>query len=246
MNINYSAPVPKGFTDDQVVTLPVNATTSFAALFLPQFFGFPAPYTPEAKTFDYAAQKLVIIGAGSNVGKIAIQFAKTVGIGQIVAVASLSGESVLRELGATHVVDRHSSTIVQDIRTACGGPESVTQIYDCVNWTHELAVETISSKKKGKILALHPIANALELVEKEGKGNVEAKFVSGLNDTVKEVAGEYWELLGKWVQEGRVRIPKYRTIEGLDVVGVDECLDSYRDGSPVTQAVVHPNGKVGE
>jgi NADPH2:quinone reductase len=119
LETNTSAVVPDGFTDDQMVTLPINANTSFAALFHPNWLGFPPPFSPEAKNFDYAAQSIVIIGAGSNCGKLAIQFARLAGIGVIIAVASLSGEKLLRELGATHVVDRNSKSVVADYLWWC-------------------------------------------------------------------------------------------------------------------------------
>jgi NADPH2:quinone reductase len=69
------------------------------------------------------------------VGKFGVQWAKVAGIGTITAVASLSHEEDLKGMGATHVIDRHSATIVQDIQTIAGDKDALTHIYDCVNWT---------------------------------------------------------------------------------------------------------------
>lgn len=55
---------------------------------------------------------------------------------------------------------------------------------------------------------------------------------------------KYWESLESWLREGKIRIPEYRTVEGLDVVRANEALDSYRDGKPVVQAIFHPHGVV--
>ena len=118
----------------------MNAITSFAALFHPEWFAFPAPLSPEAGTFNFASQKIVIIGAGSNVGKFGIQWAKVAGIGTIIAVASLSHEEELKDMGATHVIDRHASSLVPDIQKIAGGKDAVTHIYDCVNWTVSVLV----------------------------------------------------------------------------------------------------------
>ena len=68
-------------------------------------------------------------------GKFGVQWAKVAGIGTVIAVASLSHEKELKDMGATHVIDRHSSSIVQDIQEIAGGKDAVTHIYDCVNWT---------------------------------------------------------------------------------------------------------------
>lgn len=100
------AKVPDGFTDDQVVTLPINAVTSFMAFFYTEFgFNFPAPWTEEGSTFDFSSESVVIIAAGSNVGKLGVQFAKLAGVGKIICVAGLSNTDELKNYGATHFID---------------------------------------------------------------------------------------------------------------------------------------------
>jgi NADPH:quinone reductase len=239
-----SARVPEGFRDDQAATLPVNAGTSFSALFHPNWFNLPPPFSPEAKTFDYASQSLVVIGGGSQVGKLTLQFARNVRIGKIIAIASISNEKELKSLGATHVVDRHSSIIVNEVHAIAGGPDSVTRVYDCVSWTYELAAELVSSTLPSKVLTLHVPDNAIELLKKFGKDKAEAIFVIGDRANWKEHAEQFWGQLENWLKEGKILIPKYRTIEGLDEKLVNEALDSYRDGQAVVQAVVHPQGIV--
>jgi NADPH2:quinone reductase len=218
--------------------------TSFAALFHPDYLGFPAPQSEEAKTFDFASQTIVIVGAGSNVGKFGVQWAKVAGLGKIIVVASITHEQDLKAMGATHVVDRHSVEIVKEIQTIAGGKDSVTHIYDCVNWTYELATEMVSSTLPSRILALHEAQSAVELLEKMGKNNVKAEIVLGSRVNLMSIADMFWPYVGQWLKEGKIQIPKFRTIEGLDEAAVNEALDSYRDGKPVTQAIVHPWGKV--
>jgi NADPH2:quinone reductase len=108
LSLSASAPIPHGFTADQTATFPVNAVASFEALFHPAHgFGFPAPLPAPDPHFDYAAQSIVVIGGGSNVGKLGIQFARLVGVGKIIAVAAERNAAALRALGVTHVVNRH-------------------------------------------------------------------------------------------------------------------------------------------
>lgn len=243
--LDISALAPAGLTDDQMATLPINAGTSFSGLFHPKWLDFPPPFSVDAKSFDYSTQKLVILGAGTQCGRLAIQFAKIAGIGTIIAVASISGEPELKDLGATHVIDRHSSKIVQEVQAAAGGNEEVTYVYDCANWTFELAADIVATGVPSRITVLHHSETALELLEKRGKNLAKFSLVNGSRWNLEgEVNKKYWESLGKWVQEGKIRIPKYRVIEGLDPKRVNEALDSYRDGKPVVQAVVHPNGVV--
>jgi NADPH2:quinone reductase len=92
--------------------------TAFAALFGRGNLAIPFPGRNENKDFDYAAQTLVIIGGGSNVGRLTVQFAKMVGIGRIIAIASIRGEEELKKLGATHVIDRYSKDIPSEVYAA--------------------------------------------------------------------------------------------------------------------------------
>jgi NADPH2:quinone reductase len=244
MRPDFSGPVPSGFTDDQFATLPVNATTSFTALFHPEWLGLvpPFPSFEQESKPNYEQESLVVIGAGSNVGKLAVQFARIRGIGKIIAVASASRTSELKGLGATHVIDRHSSAIVEEVQAITGGPESATRVYDCVSWTYELAAAIVPQTRPSFILTLHPPQNAVEELTKLGKQNCVAKVVTGSQNNFEgsPVGDLFWDTLGTWVQEGKIKIQNYRTIQGLDEKRVNEALDSYRDGSPVVQAIVNP------
>lgn len=244
---NFSAAVPEGFTDDKMATLPVNATTSFAALFHGNWFGFPPPFPlldERAKTFKYEEKKIVIIGAGSNVGKLGIQFAALAGVGTIIAVASPAGEEELRSMGATHVIDRHSSSIVQQVHEIVGGEEGVEYVYDSANFEYELATSLVPKGKESFIAVLHVADDAVERLKAKGKELCTARVVTGImNNWVGNPVGDmFWESLGKWVSEGKVRIPGFRVIEGLDVEKVEEALAGYREGKPAN-VIVHPHGK---
>jgi len=73
-----------------MVTFPVNATTSFAALFDVKGFGFLHSSIPNFQSGVRAKETTVlVIGGGSAVGKLAIQYAKLAGIGTVIAIASV-------------------------------------------------------------------------------------------------------------------------------------------------------------
>lgn len=187
----------------------------------------------------------MIIGAGTNCGRLAIQFAKSVGIGLIVVTASLSNEKELLALGATHVVDRHllEPELLAQVWAAVGGQEEIIKVLDCANWTFEVASSLVAKEKTSFIATLHQVRSGPELLVQKGKGKAEMKVLGVAVNNWGDEDTEFWSWLGKEVTEGRVRIPKFRVIEGLDVGRVNEALDSYRDGSPVVQAVVRPGGK---
>jgi NADPH2:quinone reductase len=241
-----SAKIPTGLTPAQAATFPVNAVTSFEALFHPtNGFGLPAPLPAPDAGFDYATQSILIIGGGSNVGKLGIQFARLVGVGRVVVVASVENAALLKELGATHVVDRHlgAAGVVAAVH-AITGREGVTHVYDCVSWEYSLAVELVSRTRPSVILTLHPAESAAELVKEKGlEGTVKVGFVVGNSSFLAPLTEEFWKALPGWIEAGNLAVPEYRVVEGLDLKAVEEGLDSYKDGSPVTPFVVRVAGE---
>ncbi|KAF8849270.1 hypothetical protein BDZ45DRAFT_752972 [Acephala macrosclerotiorum] len=174
--------VPDNFSDGQMTILPINAIII-------------------AKTFDYGKHKLVVIGGNSNCGRFATQFAKIVGIGTIIAIAFLSGEKEMKEMGATHDI--------------CGGEEEVTDIIDAVIYDYELAMEMVASQSPSSIAVLH-VADVTAQLKERGKPLGRGSGISGWKNNLDEEIGKlYWESLRKWVEEGKILIPKFRVIEGL-------------------------------
>jgi len=237
-----AAKIPEGFTADQMVTFPVNAVTSFSAIFNEKGFGFPAPFPGASITdFDGASQTILVVGGGSNVGKLALQYAKLAGIGRVITIASASGTEELKKLGATHVIDRHSSAeeIAARLKQITG-EEGVTHIYDCVSWDYTFSVSLLSKTKPSTLLTLHPAEDAQKLVEEKGV-NARVTFILGTSDFMQPLAKQFWKSLPGWVEGGKLLVGKYKVIEGLELKSIQEGLDLYRDGSAVTPVVVHPN-----
>jgi hypothetical protein len=52
----------------------------------------------------------------------------------------------------------------------------------------------------------------------------------------------FWKALPCWIEAGKLTVPEYRVVKGLDLLAVEEGLDSYKDGSPVTPFVVRVAG----
>jgi NADPH:quinone reductase-like Zn-dependent oxidoreductase len=78
------------------------------------------------------AETMVVTGASGGVGTALIQLGKVFRL-DVIAIASQSKAQRLRELGADLVIDRHSPTIVDDIRDA--GIASVDVVADVVGGT---------------------------------------------------------------------------------------------------------------
>ena len=246
LDAESTAKIPEGFTADEMITFPVNATTSFAALFDVKGFGFPAPppFVQVAESlhgFNANNTTILVVGGGSAVGKFAIQLAKLARIGTIIAIASSSRTEELKQLGATHVVDRHNSpnAIQAQVKEVTGG-EGVRYIYDCVSWDYDLPISLLPEKEKSVLLTLHPAEKAEELA-KEMRPEARVQFILGNAAFMQPHTKEFWESLPVWVQDGDLNVGKVGVVEGLELKAIEEALASYRDGSAVVPVVVHPN-----
>ncbi|PMD41065.1 NAD(P)-binding protein [Hyaloscypha variabilis F] len=248
LNAESSAKIPEGFTPDEMVTFPVNATTSFAALFDMKGFGFPAPLpfpqpteSKELQGFNAKKTTILVIGGGSAVGKLAIQLAKLAGIGNIITIASSSRTEELKQLGASHIVDRHATpeAIQAEIREIVRG-EGLRYIYDCVSWDHEFSISLLAEKGEGVLLTLHPAEKAQE-VAKKLRPEARVQFILGTAAFIQPHAKAFWDALPTWVKEGNLNVGKVRVVEGLDLKAIEEALAGFRDGSAVVPGAVHPN-----
>lgn len=224
----YTAEVPAGISDEEAALYPINAMTSAMAMFTSQGLDIPFPGSPESANFDYASQKLAIIGGGSNCGKIAIQLARVAGIGTIIATASVSSAAELKALGATHVIPRTDSNIEAQVRGIVG--DELVYVYDTITFgNHSLGVSLLSNSKKGNFVA-NVIGQADEDVLATKKGGVESKRIQGFSHGIPEFGQAFWKQLPIWIGNGTIKPTKYKVIDGLDATKINAALDEYRDG----------------
>jgi len=244
LDITATAKTPPNLTNDQVATLPVNVVTSFITLFTPSGFNFPSPFmkssNADVSSFHNKSETLIIIGGGSNVGKLAIQLAKLAEIGTIIAIASGQREHELKGLGATHVIDRNSASIPAQARDIVES-NRLTHVYDCVNWTYELALDILTSDRSSQLATLHPITEDMEQMIRQKRPQCQIKIIIGMSTNLEPFEKQFWQDLPQWLEQGKIALQKFQIIEGLDARKVNAALDSYEDGKAVLQAVVHPN-----
>lgn len=225
----YAAIVPTRIPATEAALYPVNAVTIALALFTPAGLGMPFPGTPESANFDYASQKIVIIGGGSNTGKLAIQFARIAGIGTIVTTASLSNSAVLKDFGATHIIARQDPDAESQIRKIVG--DDLVYALDTIsNHGYSLALSVLSNTKRGTLVRLTR-GQIDEAVLAQKKAGVEDKHVVGFSAAIPAFGVLFWKVFPTWLETGLVKPLPYKVIEGLDVDKVNAALDQYRDGT---------------
>ncbi len=231
LNANAIGRVPEEFSDEQVVTLPINIVTSWTALFAGAGFDMPPPFVQQ-KTFDYARASVVIIGGGTNVGQFAVQLARIAGVGNIVVIAGAPNNVKLKSMGATHLIDRHGSPteIAQQIQSIMG-PDGVTQVYNCATLQVELAIALMSTSKPSRLRSLLPIEEEEADKLKSQRPLCDASFIDDLtNESMAPHAEQFWAEVPQWLKDGKVLPTEYGVIKGLEKVEeINEALDSYRE-----------------
>lgn len=241
VDIKYAARVADtGLSDDEAATIPVNVATGFVVFFAESGFGLPLP--DSGVDFDYASQKLVVIGAATNCGRYAIQFAKWLGFGVIVAVAGLRTAEELRELGATHVVDRHADDVLRQVRDIVG--DELVYALDAFNFgpKQELGVAVLSDSRRGTLATLAPAVGELDRAKiGEKRAGYERRFIRGsCANHSDDFTKLFWERITGWLKAGVIRPSRFRVIDGLDADEINAALDEYRDMTGM-KVQVHPN-----
>lgn len=237
-DVGSFARIPDGISDDEAATLPTNIIAPLAALFVS--LGIPAPWTETGKSFDYASTTLLILGGGSNCGKFGVQLAALAGIGRIVVVGG--PEEELKGYGATDVLDRHGGhgVVLQRIRTVVG--DDLVYAYDAINPPEGqlLGLNALSSSKKGlfaRLLPLGPVDEARVVGKNAG---FEVRDVFGSSQAHPELCKGFWERVPGWLEEGKIKPLEFVAKKGgLKPETVNEVLDAYRDGKPVTKTHIH-------
>ncbi|KIY01028.1 uncharacterized protein Z520_03694 [Fonsecaea multimorphosa CBS 102226] len=234
-----SATIPEGFTDDDGATLPTNVIAPVVALFDASTLAIPAPWTDAASSFDYKGTTLLIMGGGSNCGRFGVQLAALAGIGRIIVVGG--DEAELRSYGATDIIDRHASPdeLTKRIRDLVG--DELVYAYDAINPppTQTIAINALSSTKKGKLARLLPTGAIDESQVHAKKEGYELVNVFGSTHAKPDVCKPFWELVPQYLLEGKLKPSQYEVVKGLDVDKVNEVLDRYRDGKRVVKTHFH-------
>ncbi|RDW58744.1 hypothetical protein BP6252_13220 [Coleophoma cylindrospora] len=239
-DIGASFKIPDSVSDDEAATLPTNIIAPLFGLFAQNGgIGIPAPWTPEAKAFDYPGTTLLIIGGGTSNGKFAVQLAKLAGIGKIVVFGGPVEE--LKSYGATVVLDRHGGydSALKRILQEVG--DDLLYAFDTVNMPEGqiLGLNALSSSRKGKMARLVPRGPVDETKVVGKKAGFELINVFGSSQANPDLAYPFWERVPQFLTEGKLKPLPFTVKNGLTAENVNEVLDRYRDEKPVVKPHIH-------
>lgn len=176
----------------------------------------------------YSGKPFVVFGGASSLGQLTIQFARLSGFSPIIVTASSRNESIVKSLGATHVIDKNLSG--DSLRTAVSSITStpIEIIYDAVSLrdTQQAAYDLLAlggtlaltlpptfqadAQARKRVFYVHGFAHSPELRKLSlsffaaledllAKGDIKPNPVRVLPDGLHGVAGGLNDL-----EEGRV------------------------------------------
>ncbi len=141
------SPIPDSLSYEQAVVLPLAISTAAAGLYQKGFLEVPYPTINPKPT----GKTILIWGGSSSVGSATIQLAVASGL-DVVSTASGKNLDFLKSLGAKHVFDHSSTTVVEDILKSLKGTDFVGA-YDAISLPETLqpTAEIVHRLGGGKI-----------------------------------------------------------------------------------------------
>ncbi len=227
---------------EKTVTMPTNAVAAVWGFVDKTGFGLPLSSvfggTAEDRKmdgFDASQYDLVVIGGGSQLGKLVVQFARIMGWRKIIVVAAKKNEVELKGMGATVVMDRHNSNAdnIKEIRSIVG--DDLKYCFNAVTHDKTVAVGVLSNSVEGHLNN----TTFGEVVEKDLAGEKKAGYKEGLSQGQSminlDAAEMFWKMLPSWLKDGDLKVPKWTAIEGLNADRAMEVLNKYGDGGTVPE-----------
>ncbi|KAL0566503.1 hypothetical protein V5O48_015507 [Marasmius crinis-equi] len=140
-----AAKIPEFISYSQAASVPLGLTTAAAGLFWTK--GGAGLNPTLDKSVQFTGQPAVVIGGASSVGQYAIQVLRFAGFSPIIAYASARHTDVLKNLGATHIIDRESvaiNNLPAEVKKITDKPVRV--VYDAISLpdTQEASYATLA------------------------------------------------------------------------------------------------------
>jgi len=226
--------IPESFTYDDAATIPLGLATAVVGLYNPNGeggLGLTPFWSPDKG--KYKDESIVVLGGSSSVGQYAIQVARLSGFSPIITTSSLKHEQYLKELGATHVIDRTAADVVEQIKSILpGGTTEV--VYDAISEKETQEVVVQLSKPDGKVLLTLPKIESIDF------GNRTAIYTFGNVHAQRKIGIALYEILLGYLQDGRIKPNRVEVVKGGLGAIPDGLERMYENKVSGVKLVVHP------
>lgn len=225
---HVASPIPTGLSYENASVIPLGISTASCGLFQKDHLALRLPTSPRAAS---SGQLVLIWSGSSSVGSNAIQLAAAAGY-EGVTTASTKNFEYVKSLGAGHVFDYHSPTLVDDI----------SKVYDSKTGVGALAIgteaagpccEVLSKVNSRKFVSLtNPPTGALP----EG---IESKFVFGAAVKDNEIGPAIFEaFLPKALAAGEFKSAPTAEVVGKGLGSIQAGLEQVKKGASAKKYVI--------
>ncbi|GAA5929769.1 hypothetical protein JCM1841_002642 [Sporobolomyces salmonicolor] len=226
------AAIPSSISFEEAVVLPLALSTAAAGLYQPEFLGlnFPSASSPAP-----TGKAVLVWGAASSVGTVAVQLAKASGY-KVVTTASPHNFEYAKLLGADAVFDYRDEQVVEKLVEALKGSE-FAGVYDAIseNGSVEKSAE-VASRVGGKQF----VATVLPPPEKlAGEVKAAAVFAVTVATTHAEVGTHlYGTFVPAALENGSLKCKPEPLVVGKGLESVQHGLDVQKKGVSAKKVVI--------
>ncbi|KAF4151949.1 hypothetical protein CNMCM6069_002804 [Aspergillus lentulus] len=265
MRQHMLAPTPTHITDEQACVLGLGLGTAAWGLFHQDYLGLDMPRVPAPTDVvgkSGLPRTVIITGGASSVGSNAVQLAVSAGYG-VISTSSPRNFDYVKSLGATHVFDYRSRTLVKDILAALQGCELVgacaigrgaVEACTAVMKHHDVRLTRKRIALAGAIIPpdklttfvgkgtylMGMVGGMVKSTARRARTGVEAKFIllDGLVDPNSVVARIYTEFLPQALEQRQFVPAPPPHVVGKGLNRIQDALDLQRKGVSAKKLVV--------
>ncbi|KAI0749287.1 GroES-like protein [Daedaleopsis nitida] len=244
ISAEITAKIPDNISFDQAASVPAGLATASIALWNhhpeAKTVNFPAPWEEGGLT-RFAGKPAFILGGSSCVGQYVIQLARLQKFSPIITTASLKNESLLKSLGATHVLDRSlSSFAILNALQHITENRPIEYVYDAVAHADTQALAYQALAPGGALLLVLPDEIPAEL-KKEGDGKkVVFLFGNPHPPENRQIGVEMHSRLTEWLKDG-VIVPNRVQVLPNGLAGIPDGLERIKQNKvSATKLIAHP------
>jgi NADPH:quinone reductase-like Zn-dependent oxidoreductase len=223
-----ASPISTDLSYENASVIPLGISTASCGLFQKDYLALRLPTSPPAAS---SGQLVLIWSGSSSVGSNAIQLAAAAGY-EVITTASTKNFEYVKSLGASHVFDYRSPSLIEDI----------SKVYDGKTGVGALAIgteaagpccEILSKVNSRKFVSLtNPPSGALPEV-------IESKFVFGAAVKDNEVGPAIFEaFLPKALGAGEFKSTPTAEVVGKGLGSIQEGLDQVKKGASAKKYVI--------
>lgn len=213
---------PSNLSFEQASTLGVGLSTAIGSLFSEKGLRLARPN--EHRSW-FRPEWVIIWGGSSSVGAYAVQLAAAAGY-SVISTASPKNFEYVQSLGAVHVLDYKSPTVVDEIKSLTGGRVRIG--FDAIGGdaTGALAKCLVAdSARPSTILSIATMPDQASLPD-----GVTLKWITGADPELNEyVFGVVNEEMLEYLEQGRISTNKVRLVDG-GLEGVKQGLELSAGG----------------